>query len=146
MVSDKAIVQKKSKNKIEMIKVNLLEHPISMQIFGTDLETFVMAAKYVNKHSDCDVININMGCPVPKIAIKSQAGAALLKHPERIYQVVKGVVEAVSKPVTVKIRLGWDEENINCVEDVKRMLDETGCDVVMIARRFQGNPCFFSRN
>ncbi|AGM24607.1 tRNA dihydrouridine synthase DusB [Spiroplasma chrysopicola] len=196
MVSDKAVIQQNQKT-LEMIKVNELEHPISMQIFGTDLETFVEAAKYIDKNSDCDIIDINMGCPAPKIAIKSQAGAFLLKHPNRIYEVVKAVVEAVDKPVTVKIRLGWDEDNINCVEvakliekagaqaiavhsrtrnqfysgkadwnwikrvkesvkipvigngdvfsgeDAARMLAETGCDAVMIARGAQGNPWIF---
>nr|WP_253301565.1 tRNA-dihydrouridine synthase [Spiroplasma endosymbiont of Phyllotreta cruciferae] len=72
MVSDKAIFQRNERT-LQMIKVNKLEHPISMQIFGTDVETFVEAAKYVDQNSGCDIIDINMGCPAPKIAIKSQA-------------------------------------------------------------------------
>ncbi len=97
---------KKNERILQMIKVNKLEHPISMQIFGTDMETFVAVAKYVDQHSDCDIIDINMGCPAPKIAIKSQTGSYLLKHSQRIYEVVKAVIENVTKPVTVKIRIG----------------------------------------
>lgn len=88
MVSDKAILQKNERT-LQMIKVNKLEHPISMQIFGTDMETFVAAAKYVDQHSDCDIIDINMDCrPAPKIAIKSQAGSYLLKHPQRVMKLL----------------------------------------------------------
>lgn len=99
------------------------------------METFVAAAKYVNQHSDCDIIDINMGCPAPKIAIKSQAGLYLLKHPQRVYKVVKVVVENFTKPVTVKIRIGWDEENINCVE-ISKYCEQAGA---------QGNPWIFKQ-
>ncbi|UZQ29502.1 MAG: tRNA-dihydrouridine synthase [Spiroplasma phoeniceum] len=75
--------------------------------------------KYVDQHSDCDIIDINMGYPAPKIVIKSQAEPYSLKHSQRVYEVFKAVVENVTKPVTVKIRIGWDEENINCVEIAK---------------------------
>ncbi|WP_235511146.1 tRNA dihydrouridine synthase [Spiroplasma kunkelii] len=103
IVSYKAILQKNEWT-LQMIKVNKLEHPISMQIFVTDMKTFVAAAKYVDQHSDCDIIDINMGSPIPKIAIKSQAGSYLLKDPQRVYEVVKAVVENVTKPVTSQIR------------------------------------------
>nr|WP_277945355.1 tRNA-dihydrouridine synthase [Spiroplasma citri] len=102
-----------------------------MQIFGTDIETFVAAEKYVDQHSDCDIIDINMGYSAPKIAIKSQAGSYLLKHPQRVYEVVKAVVENVTKPVTVKIRIGWDEENINCVE-IAKYCEQAGAQAIAV--------------
>jgi tRNA-dihydrouridine synthase B len=105
MVSDKAIVFQNPKT-LKMTQVSKNEHPIALQIFGSDLETFVLAAKYADQNSECDIIDINMGCPVPKVAVSCQAGAALMKSPDKIYEIVKTVSENVSKPVTIKIRLG----------------------------------------
>ena len=193
MVSDKAIMYG-SKKTLDMLYMTEFERPISQQIFGCDKESFVIAAKYIYENMKPDIIDINMGCPVPKVAISSQAGSALLKNPEKVYEIVKSVVESVPIPVTVKIRSGWDEDNINAVEiakivekagasaitvhpitrkqgysgfanwniikevkesvnipvigngdikscyDAKRMLDETGCDAIMIGRGVLGNP------
>ncbi len=193
MVSDKAIMYGNEKT-FTLLKMDESERPIAQQIFGADIDSFVTAAKEVEKTMKPDIIDINMGCPVPKVAIRSQAGSALLKDPDKIYEIVKAVVEAVSVPVTVKIRSGWDEKHINAVEvakqiekagasaitvhprtraqgysgkanwsiikDVKeavkipvigngdvtscylakQMLDETGCDAVMIGRGVLGNP------
>jgi len=196
MVSDKAIYYNNAKT-IDMLYMTDYERPIAQQIFGSDKESFVTAAKYIEKEMKPDIIDINMGCPVPKIAVKSQAGSALLKNPEKIKEIVSSVVNAVSCPVTVKIRSGWDSNNINAVEvakiieeagasaitihprtraqgysgsadwtiikkikevvsipvigngdikncfDAKKMIDETGCDLVMIGRGCLGNPWIF---
>ena len=193
MVSDKAIFYN-SKKTIDMLYMEDEERPITQQIFGSDVESFVMAAKYIYEHQHPDIIDINMGCPVPKVAVKSQAGAALLKNPQKIKEIVSAVVSSLPIPVTVKIRSGWDHEHINAVEvakiceeagaqaicvhprtrsqgytgkadwsiiksvkeavsipvigngkikscyDAKRMLEETGCDAVMIGRGVLGNP------
>ena len=193
MVSDKAIFYNNKKT-IDMLYMEDCERPIVQQIFGNDKESFVEAAKYIEKEMKPDIIDINMGCPVPKVAVRSQAGAALLKDIPKIKEIVKAVVESVSVPVTVKIRSGWDSNNINAVEvaiaceesgasaicihprtraqgysgkadwslikrvkeavnipvigngdikscyDANRMLDETGCDAVMIGRGVLGNP------
>ena len=193
MVSDKAISYG-SKKTIDMLYMEDNERPIAQQIFGSDKESFVKAAKYIEDNMHPDIIDINMGCPVPKVAVRAQAGSALLKNPEKVYEIVKSVVETVSVPVTVKIRSGWDANSINAVEiakiiekagasaitvhprtrsqgysgiadwniikevkenvsipvigngdikscyDAKRMLDETGCDAVMIGRGVLGNP------
>ena len=193
MVSDKAICYG-SKKTIDMLYMTEYERPLSQQIFGNDKESFVKAALYIEKNMHPDIIDINMGCPVPKVAVSSQAGSALLKNPDKVYEIVKAVVEAVSIPVTVKIRSGWDSNSINAVEiaqicekagasavtvhgrtraqgysgkadwniikevkknvnipvigngdikspiDAKRMLDETNCDAIMIARASLGNP------
>lgn len=193
MVSDKAIMFGNEKT-ISLLKMDDSERPIVQQIFGSDLESFVIAAKRVEEMMHPDIIDINMGCPVPKIALRSQAGSALLKNPKKIGEIVRAVVNAVSVPVTVKIRSGWDENSINCVsvakvieengasaitlhartrsqgysgkanwnlikqvkksvnipvigngdvvtpELAKKMLDETGCDGVMIGRGVLGNP------
>ena len=198
MVSDKAIFYKNQKT-LDMLYMTDYERPISQQIFGSDKASFVDAAKYIYENMHPDIIDINMGCPVPKVAVHAQAGSALLKNPEKISEIVKAVVESVPIPVTVKIRSGWDQNSINAVEvaktceiagasaicihprtrsqgysgkadwniikevkknvsipvigngdiktiyDAKKMLDETGCDAVMIGRASLGNPWIFKQ-
>jgi len=193
MVSDKAISYKNQKT-IEMLYMTEEERPIVQQIFGSDKESFVEAAKYIYEIMNPDIIDINMGCPVPKVALRAQAGSALLKDPKKVFEIVSEIVKSVPIPVTVKIRSGWDNNNINAVEiaktieaagasaitvhprtrsqgysghadwniikqvkanvtipvigngdvlscyDAKRMLEETGCDAVMIGRGVLGNP------
>jgi nifR3 family TIM-barrel protein len=133
MVSDKAIGFNNVKT-IKMTKVNPIEHPISMQIFGADIESLVNAAKFIDLKSDADIIDINMGCPVNKVAKKSGAGASLLQNPNKVYEIVKSVVEAVSKPVTVKIRLGWDSDHINCVE-IAKLCEKAGASAITLHAR-----------
>ena len=133
MVSDKAIGFKNEKT-LKMTRVNEIEHPISMQIFGGDIESLVNGAIFIDKNSDADIIDINMGCPVNKVAKKSGAGASLLTDPNRVYEIVKAVVDAVSKPVTVKIRIGWDFEHINCVENAK-MIERAGASAITVHGR-----------
>ena len=118
MVSDKAIYYGSRKTK-EMLYMTDFERPISQQIFGSDKESFVVAAKYIYETMKPDIIDINMGCPVPKVAIGAQAGSALLKDPKKVYEIVSAVVEAVPIPVTVKIRSGWDSDSINAVSIAK---------------------------
>ena len=198
MVSDKAICFDNAKTK-DLLKMDDSERPIAQQIFGSDIDSFVKSAKIIEQDMKPDIIDINMGCPVPKVALKAQAGSALLKNPDKIYEIVKAVVDAVNVPVTVKIRSGWDQLSINAVEvakkieaagakaitvhartrsqgyagnadwniikavkesvsipvigngDVtspelaKKMLDETGCDAVMIGRGAIGNPWLIKR-
>jgi len=114
MVSDKAIFYNNQKT-IEMLQMTEEERPIVQQIFGSDKESFVEAAKYIYENMHPDIIDINMGCPVPKVAVRAQAGSALLKNPEKIRDIVSAVVKAVPIPVTVKIRSGWDNNSINAV-------------------------------
>ena len=193
MVSDKALVYDNEKTK-DMLYMTEEERPIAQQIFGSDKESFVKAAKIIEESMHPDIIDINMGCPVPKVALRAQAGSALLKNPEKIREIVKAVKDAVTVPVTVKIRSGWDKNSINAMEvakvceeagasliavhartrsqgysgnadwniikevkgnvnipvigngdilsaqDAKRMIEETGCDAVMIGRATLGNP------
>jgi len=117
MVSDKGIVHGNKKT-MDMLYVDEREKPLSLQIFGGDRNTLVEAAKYVDKYTNADIIDINMGCPVPKIT-SCDAGARLLLDPNKIYDVVASVVDAVEKPVTVKMRLGWDEEHLYVLENAQ---------------------------
>ncbi len=133
MVSDKAIIYDNEKTK-QMLYLTEEERPIAQQIFGSDIESFTESAKIVYEQMKPDIIDINMGCPVPKIAIKSQAGSALLKNPDKIKKIVKSVVQAVPCPVTVKIRSGWDEKNINA-KLVAKICEEAGASAITIHGR-----------
>ena len=133
MVSDKAIFYKNDKT-IEMLKMTEEERPISQQIFGSDKESFVEAAKYVYENMKPDIIDINMGCPVPKVAVRAQAGSALLKNPEKVREIVTAVVSSVPIPVTVKIRSGWDHNSINAVE-IAKICEEAGASAICIHGR-----------
>lgn len=117
MVSDKAILHG-NKRTIEMLYVDEREKPLSLQIFGGDRSSLVEAAKHVDRHTNADIIDINMGCPVPKV-VSCDAGARWLLDPNKIYDMVSSVVDAVQKPVTVKMRIGWDHEHIYAVENAQ---------------------------
>lgn len=197
MISDKGI-QMRNKKTLDMLYIDETEHPLSLQIFGGNKDTLVEAAQFVEEHTTADIIDINMGCPVNKI-IKNEAGAKWLLDPDKVYEMVHAVSSAVSIPVTVKMRIGWDDEHIFAVEnakaaqaagasaiamhgrtrvqmyegkanwailrqvkeaitipfmgngdvrtpeDAKRMLDEVGCDAVMIGRAALGNPWMIHR-
>lgn len=196
MVSAKGLLYENIKTS-ELLFVEDKEHPIGAQLFGSDSHILSEMAKRVEE-TDVDFIDINMGCPAPKIT-KNGEGSALMKHPERIGEIVYAVSHAIEKPLTIKIRKGYDEQHINAVEvakiieqagasaialhgrtreqfytgsadwniikevkqalriplvgngdirtpeDAKRMIDETGCDAVLIARGAMGNPWIFKR-
>lgn len=133
MVSDKAIMYKNKKT-LDMLYMTEEERPIAQQIFGSDKTSFVEAAKYIYDNMKPDIIDINMGCPVPKVAERSQAGAALLKDPAKIYEIVQAVVRAVPIPVSVKIRSGWDDKHINAVE-VAKIVEKAGASAICIHPR-----------
>ncbi|MCI5966953.1 MAG: tRNA dihydrouridine synthase DusB [Tenericutes bacterium] len=133
MVSDKALFYKNKKT-VDMLYMEEMERPITQQIFGSDKESFVSAAKFIYENMHPDIIDINMGCPVPKVAVRAQAGSALLKNPEKIKDIVSSVVSSVPIPVTVKIRSGWDSEHINAVE-VARICEEAGASAICVHPR-----------
>ena len=191
MVSTRAVMHLNRKTR-EMLMMTDFERPISQQIFGSDVESFINASKYICENMNPDIRDINIGCPVTKVAVKSGAGSALLKTPDKASDIIKNVVDTVPIPVTVKIRSGWDENNAveiakiaedagasaitvhprtreqrydvnsdwSIIKDVKeelsipvigngdiwtcydakRMIDETGCDAIMIGRGILGNP------
>lgn len=192
MISDRGIIYRNQKT-MGMLLVDPREHPVSIQIFGGTRETLVAAAQFVDQNTAADIIDINMGCPVNKI-VKTDAGAKWLLDPDKIYEMASAVVKAVKKPVTVKMRTGWDSDHILATEnalaaqesgvaaiamhgrtraqmyrghadweilgrvaekltipfmgngdvktpqDAKIMLDDYGCDAVMIGRAVLGNP------
>ncbi len=133
MVSDKAICYDNEKT-MDMLYMTEEERPIAQQIFGSDVDSFVKAAKIIENTMHPDIIDINMGCPVPKVAVRAQAGSALLKNPKKIYEIVRTVKEAVSVPVTVKIRSGWDKNSINAVE-VAKICEKAGASAIAVHPR-----------
>ncbi|MGI6776513.1 MAG: tRNA dihydrouridine synthase DusB [Acetivibrionales bacterium] len=196
MVSAKGIHYNDEKSKL-LTKTETGERPVSVQIFGSEPNIMAEVSQWLN-NSEASIIDINMGCPTPKIT-KNGEGASLMLKPGLVAEIVKAVVSKSIKPVTVKIRKGWDMEHINAVEiariaeengaaaiavhgrtreqfysgradwdiirkvkeavsipvigngdifepeDAKRMLEQTGCDAVMIGRGARGNPWIFRR-
>ncbi len=143
MVSDKGIFFQNERT-LEMLYMTDVEKPAAQQIFGSDINTMVEAAVFIDQHSNCDFIDINMGCPVPKVAIAAQAGASLMKDPQKIYDIVKAIKAKVTKPVTVKIRSGWDSESVNAVE-VAKMIEKAGASAITVhartrAQGYSGEP------
>lgn len=133
MVSAKALIYD-SKKTFELLKMDENEHPISQQIFGEDPLEMGKAAKIVEDYMHPDIIDINMGCPVPKVAIKAGAGSALLKDINKVKRIVESVVSSVSIPVTVKIRSGWDDNSINAVE-IAKVCEASGASAITIHGR-----------
>jgi nifR3 family TIM-barrel protein len=132
MISDKAIVYKNKKT-LEMCRVEPSEHPIALQLFGEEIETMVQAAIYLDTQTACDIIDINMGCPVPKV-IKGSGGASLMKSPEHAYEIVRAIVNAVKKPVTVKIRIGWDNQNLTAPAFAE-LMENAGASAIAVHGR-----------
>ncbi|MCI6811145.1 MAG: tRNA dihydrouridine synthase DusB [Lachnospiraceae bacterium] len=196
MVSAKAIMYK-NKNTEKLLEIHPEEGPVSLQLFGSDPEIISRIAKQIEDRP-FSILDINMGCPVPKI-VNNGEGSALMKNPRLVGEIVRKTVKAINKPVTVKIRKGFDDDHVNAVEIAKivedaggaaigihgrtreqyysgkadweiiarvkeavsipvlgngdvtdaesavRMMKETGCDGVMIARAARGNPWIFKR-
>ncbi|WP_409303689.1 tRNA dihydrouridine synthase DusB [Peribacillus sp. SCS-155] len=132
MVSDKGIVNKNEKS-MNMLHIDEREYPLSLQIFGAEKETLVKAASFVDKYTNADIIDINMGCPVPKIT-NCDAGAKWLLDPNKIYEMVSAVVDAVDKPVTVKMRMGWDDDHIYAVRNAQAVERAGGAAVALHGR------------
>ncbi|WP_191566519.1 tRNA dihydrouridine synthase DusB [Metabacillus idriensis] len=132
MVSDKAILYNNAKT-MGMLYIDEREKPLSLQIFGGKKDTLVEAAKFVEKNTTADIIDINMGCPVPKIT-KCDAGARWLLDPDKIYDMVSAVVDAVEKPVTVKMRMGWDDKHIYAVRNAQAVERAGGKAVALHGR------------
>ena len=133
MVSAKAMYYNDEKTD-KLTAVDVRERPVALQIFGSD--PMIMAhvvEKKLNKRSDYDIIDINMGCPAPKI-VKNGDGCALMKDPKLAGRVIKSVVKVSNKPVTVKIRMGWDKENINGV-DIAKISEDAGVSAITIHAR-----------
>ena len=134
LISAEAIVRNNKKT-LDMLKgIENLKVPVAIQIFGSDPEVMAKAAKIINELYPKAIIDINMGCPVPKVALKNEAGSALLKNPDRIEKIVFAVVQAVNVPVTVKIRSGWDATSINAVS-VAKVIEEAGAKAIAIHAR-----------
>lgn len=134
LISAEAIVRDNKKTFDMLNGIDKLTMPVGVQIFGSDPVTMGKAARVITDLYSNVFIDINMGCPVPKVAIKSEAGSALLKHPEKIRCIVEEVVKSVDVPVTVKIRSGWDSNSVNAVE-VAKIIEEAGASAIAVHAR-----------
>lgn len=197
MVSAKALFYDDSKTKL-LLNTTGEKGKIAVQIFGSDVESMKYATKYLCDNNIGDIIDINMGCPAPKV-VKNGDGSRLLLDLDKVYEITKAVADNSNKPVTVKIRKGWDSEHIVAVDaakmiekagascitvhgrtraeyysgaadwniikevkeavsipvigngdiknekDAKRMIEQTGCDGIMISRASLGNPWIFEK-
>ena len=138
MVSAKAILYK-NKNTEDLMTIHPGEHPVSLQLFGSDPEILAQIAAQIEERP-FDILDFNMGCPVPKV-VNNGEGSALMKDPALVRKIVTGMVKAVKKPVTVKIRKGFNEESANAVEIAKILED---CGVAAIAVHGRTRAQFYS--
>ena len=132
MVSARALCYN-SENTKEMLKTSEREGIIAIQIFGNDPYSMAKSCDYFNNRSDIGIIDINMGCPVPKV-VRNGEGSALMKAPKLAKEIVEEVKKATNKPVTVKFRKGFDEAHINAVDFAKTM-EEAGVDAIAVHGR-----------
>ena len=134
LISAEAIIRGNQKT-FEMLNgIDELTMPISIQLFGSNKDTLAKAAQIINQKYPKNMIDINMGCPVPKVAISANSGSGLLKTPEKVYEIVKAVTTAVDVPVTVKIRSGWDSNSINAVQ-IAKLCEKAGAKAITIHAR-----------
>lgn len=131
MISAKGLFYGNENTKL-LLEVDEKEHPVAVQIFGSDAEIMSQMAKKLEE-TDIDIIDINMGCPAPKI-VKNNEGSALMRNPKKIGEIVKAVSSSVKKPVTIKIRKGFDDNNINAVE-VAKIAEENGAAAIAVHGR-----------
>lgn len=131
MVSAKAILYN-NKNTESLLDIHPDETPVSLQLFGSDPKIMSEMAKRIEERPFA-ILDINMGCPVPKV-VKNGEGSALMKQPKLVYGIVSAIVKAIQKPVTVKIRKGFDDEHVNAVE-IAKIVEEAGAAAVAVHGR-----------
>lgn len=131
MISAKAL-QYKNKNTKALLSIHPQEYPVSLQLFGSDPDIISRMAKEIEE-LPFQILDINMGCPVPKV-VKNGEGSALMNCPELVYEIVSKTVKAIQKPVTVKIRKGFDDAHVNAVE-IAKIIEEAGAAAVAVHGR-----------
>ena len=134
LLSTEAIVRDNKKTFDMLNGIETLKMPIGVQIFGSNPETMAKAAKKLCQLYPIKIIDINMGCPVPKVAVKSKSGSALLKNPQLVYDIVSQEKKNVDAEVTVKIRSGWDSKNINAIE-IAKICEQAGASAITVHGR-----------
>lgn len=134
LISAEAVVRNNKKTLDMLNGINNLNMVVAVQLFGSNADVISKAAKILTEMYDIKVIDINMGCPVPKVAIRSNSGSALLKNPELVREIVSKTVKNVKCPVTVKIRSGWDNSSINAVK-IAKVIEEAGASLISVHPR-----------
>lgn len=126
-------IRYRNERTLKMLESDEKERPLAIQLFGRDPEIIAEGAKYLESLGTADIIDFNMGCPAPKI-VNNGDGSALLKNPQKAYEILKALKDAVKLPVTVKMRIGWDSEHINAVETAK-LAEDAGVDAIAVHGR-----------
>ena len=132
MVSDKGI-NYRNEHTLKMLQTEEQERPMAMQLFGVEADSVARAAEYIQSLGCADILDFNMGCPAPKV-VKNHEGSAMMREPENAYKVLKALVNAVDMPVTVKMRIGWDDQHINVLEMAK-LAEEAGVAAIAVHGR-----------
>ena len=135
MISDKALHYQNART-FDMCAIDPSEHPVSLQLFGSDPDTMAEAAEYLSANTSCDIIDINMGCPVTKV-IKAHSGSWLMNHPDLAFDIIRAVKDHTDRPVTVKMRAGWDMAHISCVT-IAQAAEKAGASAVTVHGRTRG--------
>ena len=131
MISAKAL-QYKNKNTKALLSIHPKEYPVSLQLFGSDADIISRMAQEIEE-LPFQILDINMGCPVPKV-VKNGEGSALMNRPELVYEIVSKTVKAIKKPVTVKIRKGFDETSVNAPE-IAKIIEQAGAAAIAVHGR-----------